>query len=85
MQTSESDSESGKNEVLRLTCVPAQHNSGLSTDSIMSCASLTCTIGRNVNDQGSTLWCGWVVELFEPTEAEAETERKRKVAVYFAG
>ncbi|KAL8281156.1 hypothetical protein RQP46_006514 [Phenoliferia psychrophenolica] len=58
---------------LRITCVPAQHNSG-----------------RGARDQGSTLWCGWVLEHLvtgEPGKGEIEGVRRvtRAGSVFFAG
>lgn len=64
--TSQSASE---DTILRLTCVPAQHNSG-----------------RGALDQGTTLWCGWVVEQLLVSKDEAEPSSfKRKGAIYHAG
>jgi N-acyl-phosphatidylethanolamine-hydrolysing phospholipase D len=43
--------------------------------------------GRGVRDQGSTLWCGWVVEHLVKTEEANSTTRelKRKASIYHAG
>ncbi|KAF2098246.1 Metallo-hydrolase/oxidoreductase, partial [Rhizodiscina lignyota] len=48
----------------RISCVPAQHNSG-----------------RGAFDQGSTLWCGWVIERF----VEDAEGRTRHGSIYHAG
>ncbi|SCV72141.1 BQ2448_4835 [Microbotryum intermedium] len=69
---------------LRFTCVPSQHNSGKCRDSEWDC------IRRAALDQGSTLWCGWVVEHFVHSlaskDGDKSTERiTRKGAIYHAG
>ncbi|KAK4705420.1 N-acyl-phosphatidylethanolamine-hydrolyzing phospholipase D, partial [Phenoliferia sp. Uapishka_3] len=58
---------------LRITCVPAQHNSG-----------------RGARDQGSTLWCGWVLEHLvtsEPGKGEIAAMKRvtRMGSLFFAG
>lgn len=54
---------------LRVTCVPAQHNSG-----------------RGITDQGSTLWCGWIIERFQTSKGATDlTRENRKGAIYHAG
>ncbi|KAK5065037.1 hypothetical protein LTR84_000872 [Exophiala bonariae] len=58
---------------LKVSCVPAQHNSG-----------------RSPADQGSTLWCGWVIECFwQPSqglsEIKTESPRTRIGSIYHAG
>lgn len=58
---------------LKISCVPAQHNSG-----------------RSPADQGSTLWCGWVIERFsqpsqDTSQAQSESQRTRIGSIYHAG
>jgi N-acyl-phosphatidylethanolamine-hydrolysing phospholipase D len=65
------DASEGTNEdtLVRITCVPAQHNSG-----------------RGALDQGTTLWCGWVLEQLLVSKDEGETSKtKRSGAIYHAG
>ncbi|SGY21131.1 BQ5605_C016g08200 [Microbotryum silenes-dioicae] len=85
---------------LRFTCVPSQHNSGQScaaekdgmSESLVNCAYREDGFisGRAALDQGSTLWCGWVVEHFVHSlatkDGDQSTERiTRKGAIYHAG
>jgi len=58
-------------ESVTIHAVPAQHNSGAS-----ACEGRLIRAGRSVHDQGSTLWCGFVVEL---------QRADNRVAVYHAG
>lgn len=65
--TSKVDSEDSTK--IRVTCVPAQHNSG-----------------RYGVDQGTTLWCGWVVERFKSIEdADGDESETRTNSLYHAG
>ncbi|KAK5552459.1 Protein-lysine N-methyltransferase efm4 [Exophiala xenobiotica] len=51
-----------------------------------SCVPAQHNSGRIVIDQGSTLWCGWVVErLLRSKDDSAESKATRQGAVYHAG
>ncbi len=51
-----------------------------------SCVPAQHNSGRIVIDQGSTLWCGWVVErLLRSKDESAESKVTRQGAVYHAG
>lgn len=54
-----------------------------------TCVPAQHNSGRGTLDQGSTLWCGWVVEQFlHPKKEETDksmVKRTRKGAVYHAG
>ena len=42
--------------------------------------------GRGALDQGTTLWCGWIIEQLLVSKDEAETSKaKRRGAIYHAG
>jgi N-acyl-phosphatidylethanolamine-hydrolysing phospholipase D len=69
---------------LRVTCVPAQHNSGTSLLCLRRIGVLMSFAGRGVNDQCSTLWCGWVLEVMR-AHKDAEEEEERTGSIYFAG
>lgn len=67
--SAQSSQRGDSGSTLRVTCLPAQHNSG-----------------RSFTDQGSTLWCGWIVERFETTKGVTEMSRdNRKGTIYHAG
>lgn len=69
--TSEKRQQNKKHQTtLKISCVPAQHNSG-----------------RGPADQGSTLWCGWVIERFlkQEQDSQAQSQPTRKGAIYHAG
>jgi len=54
---------------IKVTCVPAQHNSG-----------------RYGVDQGTTLWCGWVIEQFKDRKEIANGEDDVRISsLYHAG
>lgn len=79
--------EEGK-DTLRLSCVPAQHNSGkaFQTQYCMMDMKLTASSsGRGPRDLASTLWCGWVVESFAASSADGDNPLIRQSSVYFAG
>lgn len=62
-------SQGGHKSTIRVTCVPAQHNSG-----------------RGVADQGTTLWCGWLIERFQSTPGTSDLTRDaRRGVVFHAG
>jgi N-acyl-phosphatidylethanolamine-hydrolysing phospholipase D len=51
-----------------------------------TCVPAQHNSGRGVLDQGTTLWCGWVIEQFLVSKDEAEPSKaKRKGAIYHAG
>lgn len=52
------DKQDTSTTTLKVSCVPAQHNSG-----------------RSPADQGSTLWCGWVIERFsQPSQTQTQAQ-----------
>jgi N-acyl-phosphatidylethanolamine-hydrolysing phospholipase D len=69
--TSQGEKQKKKHKAtVKISCVPAQHNSG-----------------RSPADQGSTLWCGWVIERFfqQERDSSGESQPTRKGAIYHAG
>ena len=51
-----------------------------------TCVPAQHNSGRGAFDQGTTLWCGWVIEQLLVSKDEAETSKaKRKGAIYHAG
>jgi N-acyl-phosphatidylethanolamine-hydrolysing phospholipase D len=51
-----------------------------------TCVPAQHNSGRGTLDQGTTLWCGWVIEQLLVSKDEAETSKaKRKGAIYHAG
>jgi len=66
-----------------------QQETAVSTDQPIlrfSCVPAQHNSGRSPIDQGSTLWCGWVVErLFLSRDESDESETRRKGAFYHAG
>ena len=61
---------------------------GASEDTLLrfTCVPAQHNSGRGAFDQGTTLWCGWVVEQLLVSKDEAETSKiKRKGAIYHAG
>jgi L-ascorbate metabolism protein UlaG (beta-lactamase superfamily) len=51
-----------------------------------TCVPAQHNSGRGALDQGTTLWCGWVVEQLIASKDVAETSKlKRKGAIYHAG
>lgn len=51
-----------------------------------TCVPAQHNSGRGALDQGTTLWCGWVIEQLSASKDEAaSSEINRKSAVYFAG
>jgi L-ascorbate metabolism protein UlaG (beta-lactamase superfamily) len=61
---------------------------GASHDTMIrfTCVPAQHNSGRGALDQGTTLWCGWVIEQLLVSKDEAETSKtKRKGAIYHAG
>lgn len=92
------DEENPRTSQIRITCVPAQHNSGQSARSGDRTVSqghrmLTTgshTAGRGATDQGKSLWSGWVVEHLvtappEPDSGPTTKRVTRRGSVFFAG
>ena len=51
-----------------------------------TCVPAQHNSGRGALDQGTTLWCGWVVEQFLVSKDEAEPSKlRRRGAIYHAG
>jgi N-acyl-phosphatidylethanolamine-hydrolysing phospholipase D len=51
-----------------------------------TCVPAQHNSGRGAFDQGTTLWCGWVIEQLLVSKYKAETSHtKRKGAIYHAG
>lgn len=51
-----------------------------------TCVPAQHNSGRGALDQGTTLWCGWVIEQLLVSKDEAETSKtKRRGAIYHAG
>jgi N-acyl-phosphatidylethanolamine-hydrolysing phospholipase D len=75
-------SPSGGGQPITFVCTPAQHNSGRSwlalgvNDIINRGIAAKKSLGRGINDQGTTLWASWIA---------SQTLQERKVSVYHAG
>ncbi|KAG0645593.1 N-acyl-phosphatidylethanolamine-hydrolyzing phospholipase D [Hyphodiscus hymeniophilus] len=51
-----------------------------------TCVPAQHNSGRGALDQGTTLWCGWVIEQLLVSKDEADTSKlRRKGAIYHAG
>jgi N-acyl-phosphatidylethanolamine-hydrolysing phospholipase D len=51
-----------------------------------TCVPAQHNSGRGALDQGTTLWCGWIIEQLLVSKGEAETSKlRRKGAIYHAG
>ncbi|RDW77462.1 metallo-hydrolase [Coleophoma cylindrospora] len=60
------------------------HNTEEETKLCFTCVPAQHNSGRGTLDQGSTLWCGWVVEQHLVRKSQ-DVEKRRKGAIYHAG